>query len=362
MLEYTWIAYHVALRLNHNIVVIGGINKMSDLVPTNEIYMYNLYTEQWKKHEIQGNKPALHYKACAAVIGTAIYMFGGRDIETHELFTDLWKFTRIAQGGFSWCKIEFQRDVKLPSPRYNHSAWEYEECMWVFGGSVDTENYSKYLNYHGAFQDKTANQLLCYDPATQLWTNHPSSGAVPSPRRCHGTALIGDKVWLLGGCSMLSRDWIFNQDHCFYELDMKLFAWTGIPTKETIPYPDFGCSLVTISDAQLLLHLGVSEWDNERSDTWLIDISSKTWRQYTSIQDQFRCGQTSTVSVNRCAIIIGGLEESEKSGQTVKVLSHVMLEPKSLKQLAMKTIYNERDELRWMCLPPKLIDQLDLFQ
>ena len=35
-----------------------------------------------------------------------------------------------------------------------------------------------------------------------------------------------------------------------------------------------------------------------------------------------------------------------------------MLEPKSLQQLAMHTIYQHKDMLRWACLPSKLNNKL----
>ena len=283
MFEYIWIAEHVALRLNHNIVVIGGRNhEMSGpvFVPTNEIYMYNLYTEQWRKHQISGNKPTPRFWACATVIGMDIYMFGGWNAydKTNELFNDLWKLTRMTQGCFGWCKIEFQCNLQLPSPRFDHSAWTYEDCMWVFGGrGINLEHYSEYLTDHGEVLDESTNQLLCYDPLTQLWTNPQSSGAVPSPRGGHSTALIGDKVWLFAS-SRASRSVGHDkiQDNCFFELHMKSCTWTEIPTKQTIPLPKFGCSLITISNSQLVLHLGIIEGNDERSDTWIIDIPLKT--------------------------------------------------------------------------------------
>ena len=39
-----------------------------------------------------------------------------------------------------------------------------------------------------------------------------------------------------------------------------------------------------------------------------------------------------------------------------------MLEPKSLQQLAMKTIYDKQDALPWKRLPTKLIAQLGLYE
>ena len=127
MYEHTYIMGHIALRLNNSIVVISGLdfNYMDQSqLPMDEVFMYNLYTEQWSKHHIPGDKPTTRYRACAAVIQKEIYMFGGWSFQTKDSFNDLWKLTSIMKGlgGFSWCKIEFQCGVKLPACRFDHSA------------------------------------------------------------------------------------------------------------------------------------------------------------------------------------------------------------------------------------------------
>ena len=360
---------HVALRLNNNIVIIGGLNRDSSdkslriLVPMHEIFMYNLYTEQWRnlKPHIPGNKvPAPRCQARAAVIGKDVYMFGGNPTLGNHYFNDLWKLTSITKGGFTWCEIEFQCDVKLPSPRKDHSAWEYEDCMWVFGGEVDFDHdQSEYLNDHGEFSDGFTNQLLCYDPSTQLWTNPQSFGTIPSPRRNHSTALIGDKVWLLRGCG--GRHGSRIEENFFFQLDMKSMTWTHTLTNNTIPVPQRFSSLVAVSNTQLVVY-GITKFDiGEGSDTWIIDLPSSTWRKYTS-KDEHRWAETCSAGVNKCAVIIGGAYAPKNSGlqQTSRLIFEVMLEPKSLQQLAMKMIYSEQDKLPWTCLPPKLTAQLDL--
>ena len=220
--------------------------------------------------------------------------------------------------------------------------------MWVLGGRVVSKDHSAYLNYHGEFSDGVTNQLLCYDPSAQEWKNQQSFGNVPSPRAVQSTALIGDKVWLFGGSGFRG---LAIEDNCFFKLNMKSYTWTQIQTNNTIPQPRCYCSLVAISNTELLLHNDTGLPEN--SDTWIIDLPSSNWRKYAN-KDERRFHQTCSAGVNRCAIIIGGVT------QTSRFFFKVMLEPKSLKQLAMKKIYSERNELPWMCLPPKLIAQLDL--
>ena len=228
--------------------------------------------------------------------------------------------------------------------------------MWVLGGRVPLQDHSAYLNSHGEFADEATNQLLCYNPSKQRWTSLQNFGTVPSPRAVHSTALLGYQVWLFGGTNGYGEA---IQDNCFFKLDLKSCTWTQIQTNNIIPQPRSYCSLVAISNTELLLHNDTTlPW---RSDTWIIDLPSSTWRIYTS-EDTKRYRQTCSAGVNRCAIIIGGAwDEGEPEQQDASKFSfEVMLEPKSLKQLAMKKIYRERNELPWMCLPPKLIAQLDL--
>ena len=159
-------------------------------------------------------------------------MFGG---ETARLpFTNaLWRLSAGKDGCFSWDKIQMQEKRKRPSPRSGHSGWEHGKKLWVFGG----QGYLPfdYLNDNGNFKNVYLNsglnnQLLYFDPFCQKWSNINCSGAVPSPRYNHSTAIIKDKVWLYGGktspglCSTL------------FELNMESITWSKIETK--MPKPE----------------------------------------------------------------------------------------------------------------------------
>ena len=79
---------HVAVRLNHHIVVTAGTDPQnSKAMSTPVIWTYNLYTEQWRKHQIPDKKNAPHpvAAACAATIKEHIYMFGGWDLKSANI-------------------------------------------------------------------------------------------------------------------------------------------------------------------------------------------------------------------------------------------------------------------------------------
>ena len=91
-------------------------------------------------------------------------------------------------------------------------------------------------------------------------------------------------------------------------------------------------------------------------DTWIFDIQSQTWKQHTSARNG-RFGHTGTATMNSTVVIIGGTDDL---GNSCTATFHIRLEPKSLQQLAVKTIYNHRTELSWQCLPKKLVTLLGI--
>ena len=228
-----------------------------------------------------------------------------------------------------------------------HSGWEYEKCLWVFGGEGPVS--SEYLNDHGDFSGIFTNQLLCYDPSTQMWTNPQCFGSVPSPRSHHCTDMIRDKVWLFAG---KGNSTVRLED--LFELDMQSRVWTQITTGQTKLQGRFDSSLSANFDWQLVLHGGIrtSLPPLALSETWIMDLPSQTWRKYTSYQDHGRDCHTGSLGANKSIVIIGGYNSKDTDYTST---FHVMLEAKSLQQLAMKTIYNNQGVLPWKCLPSKLV-------
>ena len=46
------ISRHSVVHLDNYVVIIGGFCKYCELLPTDVIWMYNLYTEEWRKQII----------------------------------------------------------------------------------------------------------------------------------------------------------------------------------------------------------------------------------------------------------------------------------------------------------------------
>ena len=319
---------HMAVRMKDCIVVFNSS------INIHEIWTYNLWTEQWNGPIPHGVERPSTRHMCGVAIGPVIYVFGGGFASSN-----LWKLSQSTDGSFLWNKIHTQNSQK-PSPRENHSGWEYADKMWIFGGyGVPPVGY---LNNHGQFEEHgcgTNNQLFSYDPSKESWTNMECFGDIPSPRDSASTAIIRDKVWLYGGFASLDLKF----DLC--ELDLNSLTWTHIHTR--MPSPQIcGCesSLNWLQDNLLVLH--------DRSSTWILDVESYEWRPHHEIA---RCSclsnYTCTPGVNSDVIILVGGHKGKECDAHVYSVS---LEPKSLEQLAMRIIHQYKNDLPWTRLPLSL--------
>ena len=358
---------HSAACLDNYVVIIGGsqpsrIDKIP--LPTDVIWMYNLYTEVWRKHIIpkhvieENGSPDQFYGGIAVNVSGTIYTFGGYGMDGNHR-NALWALSKTKTESLIWSFITFQHEKESPSPRLGHTGWEYAGKLWIFGGSGPSpENY---LHDYGDIAFLTYgcprnNQLLCYDPSTQKWTNPRYFGSFPSPRSGHVSAIIKDKVWVLGG---------FDQSFdSLSELNMPCLTWTQIQIDylREITWDD--CTLTALSDDQLVLYFGFNSYQvrtqAQFNDTWIMDVASYSWTQCTSRQDHSRRYHTGSTGLNNSVIIIGGYMDVYETYESYDNVFHVMFEAKSLQQLAMLIIYKHQDELNWNYLPKKLISLLGL--
>ena len=310
MLEPPGMCCHAAVCVENHIIVLGGNDENYVSLPCHNIWMYNVYTEQWGKHVIRNGKdaPPGTDNPCAVVIKGDIYMFGGW-LPADTIHTNaLWRLSRTPERCFEWSKGIARTEKKTPSPRECHSGWEYKGQLWTFGGLgiplVD------YLNDHGNFIGNDIgenNQLLCYDPLSEHWRSLNPSGTIPEPRSEHASTIIGDKVWIYGGLCT-NPYWLCDE---FYQLNMVSLTWTEIQFNSgQLKPPCRGmCSLTAVTENQIVLQGGRSASNPRESlnGTWILDVSSLSWKTYKLSKGDTPCiGQTGNACINSSIISIGG--------------------------------------------------------
>ena len=343
---------HVAVRLLHYILIFGGKWFNSEELSLRDIWMLNIYTDQWRKYIVPSKKsvPPPTISASATMVRSDIYMFGGMHTQARMLTNELWKLTRTPEGCFSWNQIEFQTKAKTPSPRAEHSEWEHAEKLWIFGGF----GYFRdgYLHDHGDFEGddyNDNNQLLCFNPLSQDWTNPQCFGSIPPPASGHAAARTGDSIWLFGG-----SDDELNIYHDLYQLDMSSLTWTLIETGQMKPDNHYYYTLTAASDKYLVMHARDCSVDIS-NENWIFDVNAMSWKTYNVEYDVKQLERwedhTGTRGINSMVIILGG----KKPVMNI----FIMLESKTLQHLALQRIHRAKDELPLQKLPKKLISLLD---
>ena len=349
---------HVAIHMDNYILVLGG-----SVTSLHVIFMYNIYTEQWRKYVIPEEKPAPPATSnfAGAVIANECYLFGGlvqnQGGAATKFVNALWKLTKKTSGYYSWKKIQFLIKMLPPAPRYSHNGWEVQGKLWIFGGVCESASFGYYLNIFGEFRNYVHeqcvnNQLLCFNPCSNTWTNPKCTGMVPSPRAACATAIIGDMVWFYGGYDHNNRE--LNE---LYELNMESLSWTQVQTGGPKPQCCSLSTLTAITESKLVLHGGSAGRRIVINEIWILDLPSKSWEKYESSKDEPRYAHTASLGINKSIIIIGGLnrDDERKPFPCIEPFT-LRLEPKSLEQLAMKSVYNHQNELPLNTLPKKLLD------
>ena len=336
---------HIAVRMDHTIVVFGGMADRTvydscDRVAINSqlqhtIFVFSLYIEKWRRYRTSELKqaPKNIKDACGVLIGEDIYTFGGGYYYSNQL----WKLTLNTYGCFDWENIFIEQKRKNPSPRSGHCGWGYGGKLYIFGGVGLSPD--EYLNKYGDYNGKYNNQLLQFNPDEKEWINLKCFGTVPELRAYHSATASVDKAWLFGGVNN-------TQELDLYELNMHSLTWTKISDHHT-PQLSEVCSLsFTAVGFQLVLNGFTTKLSNE---TWIMDVQSQSWRLHSCDKvcpEKFR---TVCLGINN-VIIIGGKCKDDVYCAPCCVCS-VMLEPESLQQLAIKSVYENQATLSWRCLP-----------
>ncbi|KAH7824260.1 putative kelch motif family protein [Monocercomonoides exilis] len=180
---------HTAVYYDDSIWIFGGYNVPKDLY--NDVYQYKITERRWIHHVPKGSssdadipKPVYLHSACA--IGHFMYVFGGsilsqqEGVETAGIIGHLYKFDMI---NLKWTKINPEVGQLIPSRRVGHTVSVYEGRMYLFGGQATGR----------------LNDLWEYNPLNNQWRLLCCAGTPPVPRSNLVSVVMGDKLYIHGG-------------------------------------------------------------------------------------------------------------------------------------------------------------------
>lgn len=186
--------------------------------------------------------------ASLTVVNDAIYIFGGFDQYTDEVFNALYRLSQRG-GTYHWDRIIYTKG-RPPAKRYDHSTtlWNKSKLI-IFGG---------YGEEDGNFLD----DIAVLDLETMTWEHPETNGFRPEGRVRHSATIFNDKLYIAGG---LSAHEIFADN--LLVLDLVTWEW-----QPPIPFVRRSQHLSFMYNKRLYLFGGLEEELTRSNHLSFIDV------------------------------------------------------------------------------------------
>ncbi|OVA20129.1 Kelch repeat type 1 [Macleaya cordata] len=278
---------HAVAVVGRKAYVFGG--EYTPRVPVdNKIHVFDIENLTWSIADATGDVPPPRVGVTMVAVGGTIYVFGGRDSDHNEL-NELYSFDTCTN---KWTLIS-SGDVGPPNRSY-HSMTSDDQRVYVFGG----------CGVAGRLND-----LWAFDVKDQKWVRFPSPGENCRGRGGPGLAVSGGKIWVVYGFSGEELDDV----HCF---DPVKEEWTQVETTGDKPTPRSVFSTVGIGgyifvyggevDPSDLGHLGAGKF---AGDGYVLDTEKGEWKRWEDVSDSG--GEDHPGPRGWCAFSDGRLDEKE---------------------------------------------------
>ncbi len=149
----------------------------------NDTSVLDLESNTWHVVKTGGSKPGPRYGHSASVVGSKIYVFGGKGPDG-RMYNDVHFLDTL-----SWCWVELSSTTSPPPARFGHATCVVGDKLVVFGG------------WDGA--ELAAPDLWVFDTTTCTWVQPKVNGRPPLARQGHVMELTRDgRVVVFGGMTL----------------------------------------------------------------------------------------------------------------------------------------------------------------
>ncbi|OAQ98277.1 hypothetical protein LLEC1_07343 [Akanthomyces lecanii] len=226
---------HSSLLVGNAFIVYGGDTKIEDADVLDEtLYLLNTSTRHWSRALPAGPRPSGRYGHSLNILGSKIYIFGGQ-VEGYFM-NDLAAFdlNQLQMANNRW-EILLQSDASpsIPAARTNHTVINYNDKMYLFGGTNGFEWF---------------NDVWCYDPKVNKWSQLDCIGYIPSRREGHAAALVDDVMYIFGGRTEEGSD---LGDLAAFRISLR--RWYTFQNMGPSPSPRSGHSMTTVGKSIVVL-------------------------------------------------------------------------------------------------------------
>lgn len=221
---------HTAVVVDNNMIVFGG--RAGPTKPFNDVYTFDLDARVWSRVNTVGQVPSPRYKHSSCVVGSTMFIYGGRDSTT--VFGDLFALD-LSQSPPQWRQI----DNPFAFPRFDHVSAVVEKTKLLFWGGMtssrgvesdeaDTTHSEAKANASDA-NDRDQAFCLVYDTAADEWErrNIGNAGEGPDASLIAGSACeVSDQHVVISGgmttSSLVNGD---NATQKLFVLNAKTMQW-----------------------------------------------------------------------------------------------------------------------------------------
>ncbi|KAI1818622.1 hypothetical protein GGS20DRAFT_594587 [Poronia punctata] len=258
---------HSSLLVGNAFIVYGGDTKIDENDVLDEtLYLLNTSTRQWSRALPAGPRPSGRYGHSLNLVGSKIYIFGGQ-VEGYFM-NDLSAFdlNQLQKPNNQWQILMENAESgigptgKIPPARTNHSVVSFNDKMYLFGGTNGFQWF---------------NDVWCYDPPANKWTQLDCIGYIPSPREGHSAALVDDVMYIFGGRTEEGAD---LGDLAAFRISSQ--RWYTFQNMGPTPSPRSGHSMTSVGKSIVVVGGEPSSATNQVDDLSLVYVLDTTKIRY----------------------------------------------------------------------------------
>ncbi|CAD5123393.1 DgyrCDS11747 [Dimorphilus gyrociliatus] len=314
-----------ALSSENKLYIFGGLSPKSENLECNKLLEYDCYNGKWATLSVTGDIPPGRMGACMASVKNKLYLFGGLN-QGSGWMNDFYEFNI---EGKHWKVLE--PSGERPLPRDKCTCAVVCSMICIFGGfgpqgmadddEYETEEEEESVVPGESVQFGWFNDLFLYNIESNSFSCPMQLNlGVPTPRAAHTMVSYNDCLIVFGGRDSDSR----RNDISIF--NTKTRKWLKFEANGTPPEPR-SFHTATIFNDKMIILCGRGMKNEDFSDTYMFDITSKTWSRLANDIDKShgRCLHSACCVNDKLYIVGGSREFNEETQQSNNVCSDVLI-------------------------------------
>ncbi|KAJ3068896.1 hypothetical protein HK102_007049, partial [Quaeritorhiza haematococci] len=211
------------------------------------------------------NTPLGRSSHSANILNNTLYIFSGENVPRQPIDANIHPFDLTSS---KWL-------TPIPAPSSSSNDADAAPTPRVGHGSATVGNKIYIWGGRSGADMSPLSDLYAFDTLTNTWSRIPQHGSIPPARSYFSITASDTHIYVFGGCPEKGR---LND---LYAFDTTTDEWTKLtPQDESKPAPGpRGGAGLAYLDGKLYIHGGFNMV--ELSDTWSFDLTSHTWTQLT---------------------------------------------------------------------------------